>query len=334
MPPETICMNIQEDKHRGENLRGGNSRTFRWNFQRCDWKRVFHLDSRRQGWIKITQTGGEYKYAWRTTWKFWYTKGIRKIFWIKIGWILICILCGWTWSFWTPCCWTCTIQFWWRLFCRRRWPLEHCDLTPKNLTRMGSNLERSRRILVMSSRKYPLKIEYWSWTWIGAKVRGTTSTTCWDHRGMRAIALDCRIGRDWWRTFRKCLCGYSKERHNRLAQMNLRVPTRKNCTDRGFNKQGACINHDVTIAGHWEWNSFTYDLIACWTRRAIQYIIVLQSKPRCENGNAGWFVMFVGWWMIQAHQYSNPKTHWTTGKNTWIHRIKLEQSWYVWSNQY
>ena len=52
-----------------------------------------------------------------------------------------------------------------------------------------------------------------------------------DEAGIRAVACDCGIGRDWWSTSRKCFS------HGSVCVLHRRV-----C---GFNKQGACLSHGV-----------------------------------------------------------------------------------------
>ena len=62
-------------------------------------------------------------------------------------------------------------------------------------------------------------------------------------------------------------------------------------------------------------NSFTSNQSVCWTT---QRSIVLQSKSRCEQGNAGRLWLFVGWRWIQTHRHSyfkrsSERHGWTLG---------------------
>ena len=173
----------------------------------------------------------------------------------EIGWILMCILCCWTWSFWKPRCGICTFQYWWKRFWRRfvnnlkrmiRWnQLVIIGSVPQTLLEWKPTLNERGGFWKWQSRKYPLMIWCWSRAWIGARARGRTSPPCWgNHRGNRWSRNKC----DYVRLRnRKKVMKYMQKMFMRLFQCK----TQTTCTDVfcwrvcGFNKQGACLNHDV-----------------------------------------------------------------------------------------
>ena len=110
-------------------------------------------------------------------------------------------------------------------------------LSTRNLTWMGSNLERTRRILERSTMDICHKIWCWLRARTRAKARGMTSPHAEelageiDEAGIRAVACDCRTGRDWWSTSRKCWWDES------VCVLHKTSP---------WTQQGACSNHDVS----------------------------------------------------------------------------------------
>ena len=69
LQPVTICMNIQEDIHCGENLRGRNSWTFRWNIQRCDRNRANRCGRQGLPLIHLENYFGKYaQEVWKRNW--------------------------------------------------------------------------------------------------------------------------------------------------------------------------------------------------------------------------------------------------------------------------
>ena len=128
-------------------------------------------------------------------------------------------------------------------------------------------------------------------------------------------------------TIGRCLWDCSNARHSRVAQMFLRVFSRRvaqtSFTDESVDSTSK-VSHDVGKLVIWRERLRHQPSVRSterWTSRdesgtvsrQTQRSMVQQSKSKCGNGNAGWLWVFVGCWWIQTHRYS--KTQWTVRKN-------------------
>ena len=111
-------MKIREDIHRGKI-------PSKWNIQRCDQNRVKTRGKQRLLW-----------FIWRVTWK-----NVHRMFGREFAWVLLCALRGRMWKYGS--CW----RWFWRYF-----ETLYLWIWYENFTRMGTNLERARRILGITTR--------------------------------------------------------------------------------------------------------------------------------------------------------------------------------------
>ena len=232
-----------------------------------------------------------------------------------------------------------------------------CRLSTRNFAWVGTNPKITRRILERSTMDICLKSLCWLRARTRAKARGTTSPhaeelTRGDRcRSNKGVCVRLRNRKRLMEYIQKmfvrwvCLC---------LAWTSLWI------------QQARCLSQSwCGRVCHWSWNtttsaehtskeqwrdSFTSDfrrrlsetqsfahrtawlcephlwIVRKLSKKQTQCRIVLKSKSRWENDNAGRLWVFVGWRRTQTHQYSSPKTQWTTGKNTWVQRFRREQS--------
>ena len=215
LQPVTTCMNIQEDIHRGENLRGWNSWTFRWDIQRCEglyclihfgellWKICTgslgeKLDESWYAYHVVGHEPSERHVAEYVQSNIDGDDSEENSWTIYNGW-----LDGSSWrsqvQYQKPC-----------LIGIRSWKSEEDsgnDIPEDIHGRSGVDREP------------------------GSVQMGTGHaeeiTEEIQEAGISAIAFDCGTGRDWPSTLRRCLWDCSNARHSRHAQRNLRVLHRR-----------------------------------------------------------------------------------------------------------